>query len=220
MSFQKTPRSCRCPAPWRRPPWRRNAWRRRPRASALRSDLARSISVKQRLDEALAEALERLLDAANVAEVAAEADDHAAPRAPAPFVHRARMRPDRFGEADEHRLADQEMADVEFDDLAAGRRCAAPSRSRGRGRRGTSSPAPRPHGRRPRAAARTRARAVRRRPRSTAWHQAPVCSSTTGRRDRGGGVDRLGTGSMNSETRIPRAVQLGDEGRRGDRGRR
>ena len=84
-------------------------------------------------DEALAEALERLLDAADVAEVAADAEDHRRPRPrPSPRAC-ARI---ALGEADEDRLADEEMADVELDDLAAARRSCAPCRSRGRGRRG------------------------------------------------------------------------------------
>ena len=70
------------------------------------------------LDEALAEPLERLLDAADVAEVAADADDHPRPSAIVrPSSIAARMRLHALGEADEDRLADQEMADVELHDL-------------------------------------------------------------------------------------------------------
>ncbi len=73
-------------------------------------------------DEALAVALERLLDAPDVDQVAADADDHdaAAFAGSARLVHQARMRPDALLEPDEDRLADQEMADIELRELRNG----------------------------------------------------------------------------------------------------
>ena len=77
------------------------------------------------IDEALAEARQRLLDAPNVAQVRADADDHAGadmaarPRA-RPASIAARIRCDRFLQPDENRLADQEMADIQLDDLGQG----------------------------------------------------------------------------------------------------
>ena len=82
----------RCRAPWRRPPWRRNAWRRwRPRA-ARPSALARSTAVKQRRGKRSPKRSSVLLDAADVEEIDAEAEDHAPPftlAAPALSIARA-----------------------------------------------------------------------------------------------------------------------------------
>ena len=79
-------------------------------------------------DEALAEALQRLLDAADVDEIVADAEDHADlarwPSRAAPWRASsisARMRRTALVEADEDRLADEEVADVELDDLRQAR---------------------------------------------------------------------------------------------------
>ncbi len=110
--------------------------------------------------------------------------------------------PDRGVEADEHRLADQEMADVQFDDLRQGGDRARPCRSPARGRRGIRSraaPLPPP----PRAGARIRPRPCPPRPgdaRCTRRRYAvpPPAPSRSARRRRAS-ID----GSMNKETRMP-----------------
>ena len=69
------------------------------------------------VEKALAVALEHLLDAAHVAEIGAEADDHGCAGFGSPAVHGRAHEFDGLGQALEHRLADQEMPDIEFDDL-------------------------------------------------------------------------------------------------------
>ena len=90
---------------------------------ARRSDLARSTSVKTRAREAVAEARQRRLDAADVDDVVADAEDHGAAmgrlRLGARLIHERPHVPDGRVQPAEDRLADQEMADIEFDDLRA-----------------------------------------------------------------------------------------------------
>ena len=63
---------------------------------------------------------EHLLDAADVAQVRADTEDHADCGFLAPAFHGARASCLIVSvEPDEHRLADQEMPDIEFDDFGA-----------------------------------------------------------------------------------------------------
>ena len=65
-------------------------------------------------------ALDHLGDAAHVGDVGADAEDHARSSAVAPAaIHCRAHLAHRLAEAVENRLADQEMADIELDDLAA-----------------------------------------------------------------------------------------------------
>ncbi|CAD5254259.1 hypothetical protein BOS5A_200102 [Bosea sp. EC-HK365B] len=78
--------------------------------------LARS---EDALREALAKAGERVLDAADVAEIGADAEDHSSGLAGrAALVHRSPHHGDGRLQPDEDRFADQEMADVELDEGA------------------------------------------------------------------------------------------------------
>ena len=61
-------------------------------------------------------ALDDVGDAPHVDDVGAEADDHA-PRFLAAAIHRGAHEFYRLGQPLEHRLADQEVADIEFDHL-------------------------------------------------------------------------------------------------------
>ena len=86
---------------------------------ARRSDLLLLDLREDAGGEALAEARQRALDAADVDDVAADAEDHAlllARRFRARLVHEGAHAADGAVEAAEDRLADEEMADVELGD--------------------------------------------------------------------------------------------------------
>ena len=120
--------TCRCRAPWRRLPWRRSAWRRRRRAALRRSELGLLDVGEDARDEALAIALQRLLDAPDVDQVAADADDHVCgiPAAlPARDVRRCRR--SACAPAWRSRNADTRSANGEVEERA-GERCRAACR--------------------------------------------------------------------------------------------
>ena len=180
MSRNNTPPRIRCRAPWSRLPWRQIAWRRYRCGCAPFGRAHVRPRVKMRWMKRSPCRVEHLLDAADVAQVGAQ-----------PRIMQLRLRvrgrdPWRrascviaFVEPDEHRLADQEMPDVEFDDLrqrrdrlgagiieaVPGMHLEAEAAGAARAARGC-------------AAIRRRRRPCRRRPAHR--HQAPVWISITG----------------------------------------
>ena len=206
MSRQKTPRAARCPAPWRRPPWRRSAWRSWRRGRPCARSAARSISVKMRSSEALAEAFQRVSRCAGCRRG----------REPMPRIKRALLSgaggvdaaahaADGVLQADEDRLADQEVADVELDaprviaatgadgfvvEAVAGVDLQPQPRRRPTPR--AAAPPARP-GPRPLAPPRTRRRCAARSPGRRSPRRRPICT---------------GSGSMNRETRTPASLSF------------
>ena len=117
-------------------------------------------------------------------------------------VHRRAHGADGLAEADEHRLADHEVADVEFDDLRQRRRSSPPSHNRGRGRHGPRARPSAPAWRLRRCAA------IRLRPLRCGHRPRRRTSRRCGSRSPARAVlppSRSGAGSaaMNSDTRMP-----------------
>ncbi len=131
------------------------------------------------VEEAVAVALDRLLDAADVDEVVAEADDHELIRGPAPGPWRRASA--RMVSAKPTKIASPTRKWPMLSSASSGRpRCARRWRSRGRARHAARGrgwpPARRP------ALSRSNSRsALAVMPVGDRSHQVPVCSSTTGR---------------------------------------
>ena len=133
-------------------------------------------------------------------------------------VHQRPHAPDGRIEADEDRLADQEMADVELGQLGDGGDRRRRSRSRCRGRRGPPGPAPRP-GRRRRAAPPAAASRLRRAARAPPGNRRRCAARPPGRRPSAAAAIWPGSASMNSDTRMPAAFRPRPRGRCGCAGR-
>ena len=112
MSFMNTPRLKPVPTAFEKASLAAKRLARVPARGVRTRGRLGSLDVgEDAIEEALAETLERILDPLDVAKVGADADDHRA------CVHQVAHPADAGLEPGEDRLADQEMADVEFGEL-------------------------------------------------------------------------------------------------------